>query len=150
MQSQLTEVLDDGPWSTWKHRPGGAYVLRADRMGHAERVLLETVARAILLGERGDLRTQLDRPHLVDPLVPAFAPTVSERFGVAEASRVDATLPAMTLSNGIGGVADDGRAHLLAPPGTHEKPMPWADVIAHPRFGTQGTAARAAYTWSAD
>src|SRR5213076_611078 len=53
MQSQLTAVLDDGPWSTWKHRPGGAYVLRSDQMGRAERVLLETVARAILRGERG-------------------------------------------------------------------------------------------------
>src|SRR5207249_1719636 len=66
MQAQLTAVLDDGPWSTWKHRPGGAYLLRADRMGLAERVLLETVARAILCGDRGDLRTQLDRPHPVE------------------------------------------------------------------------------------
>ena len=45
MQAQLTAVLDDGPWSTWQHRPGGAYLLRADRMGRAERVLLEAVAR---------------------------------------------------------------------------------------------------------
>jgi cyclic beta-1,2-glucan synthetase len=150
MQSQLTEVLDDGPWSTWKHRPGGAYVLRADRMGHAERVLLETVARAILLGERGDLRTQLDRPHLVDPLVPAFAPTVSERFGVADASRIDATLPAMTLSNGIGGFVDDGSAYVLVLDGTDETPMPWTNVIANPRFGTMVTASGSAYTWSAN
>ena len=62
MQAQLTAVLEDGPWSTWQHRPGGAYLLRADRMGRAERVLLEAVARAILRGDDGDLRTQLDRP----------------------------------------------------------------------------------------
>ncbi|MCR4373688.1 MAG: carbohydrate-binding protein, partial [Acidobacteria bacterium] len=35
MQASLAAVLDDGPWSTWQHRPGGAYLLRADRMGHA-------------------------------------------------------------------------------------------------------------------
>ena len=29
MQAQLTALLDDGPWSTWQHRPGGAYLLRA-------------------------------------------------------------------------------------------------------------------------
>ena len=63
MQAQLTAVLDDGPWSTWKHRPGGAYLLRADRMGRAERDLLEAVARAVLRGDRGDLRAQLDRPR---------------------------------------------------------------------------------------
>ena len=65
MQAQLTAVLDDGPWSAWQHRPGGAYLLRADRMGRAERVLLEAVARAVLRGDRGDLRTQLDRPDAV-------------------------------------------------------------------------------------
>ena len=30
MQAQLTALLEDGPWSTWQHRPGGAYLLRAD------------------------------------------------------------------------------------------------------------------------
>ncbi len=62
MQSQLTDVLDDGPWSTWQHRPGGAYLLRGDRMSQAERVLLEAVAAAILRSDQGDLRSQLDRP----------------------------------------------------------------------------------------
>ena len=32
-----TALLDDGPWRTWKHRSGGAYLLRGDRMGEAER-----------------------------------------------------------------------------------------------------------------
>ena len=31
-------------------------------MGRAERTLLEAVARAVLSGDRGDLRAQLDRP----------------------------------------------------------------------------------------
>src|SRR5437764_7065646 len=143
MQAQLTAVLDDGPWSTWKHRPGGAYVLRADRMGHAERVLLETVARAVLLGERGDLRTQLDRPHLVDPLVPAFTPTVPGHVGIAEASVVDARLPVMTLSNGLGGFADDDSAYVVVLNGNDETPMPWTNVIANPRFGNIVTASGA-------
>ena len=150
MQEQLTAVLDDGPWSTWKYRPGGAYLLRADQMGHAERVLLETVARAILRGDRGDLRTQLDRPHLVDPLVPAFAPTVTGNFGVSDAAVVDAGLPAVTLSNGLGGFADDGKAYVVVLNGTDETPMPWTNVIANPRFGTMITASGSAHTWSAN
>ena len=32
-----TALLDDGPWRAWKHRPGGAYLLRGDRMTEAER-----------------------------------------------------------------------------------------------------------------
>ncbi len=35
MQAQLTALLDNGPWRLWKHRPGGAYLLRAD--GSAQR-----------------------------------------------------------------------------------------------------------------
>ena len=44
VHAQLMAALDDGPWSAWKHRPGGAYLLRADRMGHGERVLLEAIS----------------------------------------------------------------------------------------------------------
>src|SRR5687768_10382620 len=63
MHAQLTALLDNGPWRTWKHRPGGAFLLRGDGMGEAERVLLASVARAVLSGDRGELAQQLDRPH---------------------------------------------------------------------------------------
>src|SRR6185295_19324362 len=56
LQAQLMAVLEDGPWSAWQHRPGGAYLLRADGLGRAERVLLDTVARAVVAGDQGDLR----------------------------------------------------------------------------------------------
>ena len=55
MHAQLAALLDNGPWRTWKHRPGGAYLLRGDRMPEAERILLASVARAVLSGERGEL-----------------------------------------------------------------------------------------------
>jgi cyclic beta-1,2-glucan synthetase len=148
MHEQLTAVLHDGPWSTWQHRPGGAYVLRADRLGHAERVLLETVARAILRGDRGDLRTQLDRPHLVEPAVPPLARTVPDFLEASEATGSDAGISAVTLSNGLGGFADDGRAYELLLNGSDETPMPWTNVIANPRFGTIITASGSSHTWS--
>jgi cyclic beta-1,2-glucan synthetase len=67
MQAQLTAVLEDGPWSSWLHRPGGTFLLRSDRMGHAERVLFDAVAAAVLHGDGGDLRAQLARPDSVHP-----------------------------------------------------------------------------------
>ncbi len=63
MQVQLTSLIDTGPWAAWKHQPGGVFLLRGDRMGEAERVLLASVARAILSGDRGDLASQLDHPY---------------------------------------------------------------------------------------
>ena len=74
IHAQLTALLDNGPWRTWKHRSGGAYLLRGDLIGKAERTLIEAVARAVLGGDRGDLRAQLDKPHPVqNSRRPAFA-----------------------------------------------------------------------------
>jgi hypothetical protein len=60
---QLAALLDTGPWGAWKHRPGGVFLLRGDRMSDAERTLLAAAARAILSGERGELANQPDRPY---------------------------------------------------------------------------------------
>src|SRR4029079_10004351 len=65
VHAQLTALLDSGPWQTWKHRSGGTYLLRADLIGTADRTLIETVARAVIGHDRGDLRAHLDRPHPV-------------------------------------------------------------------------------------
>ena len=156
MQTHLTAVLTDGPWSTWQHRPGGAYLLRADRMSQAERVLFEAVARAVLRGGRGDLRTQLDRPHPIRPradhLLPALAPG-GVGSGTTDGLRpidpvADVRLPVLTLPNGLGGFVDEGRAYAIVLHGTDETPMPWTNVIANPGFGTVVTASGSAYTWS--
>jgi cyclic beta-1,2-glucan glucanotransferase len=145
MHAQLTAVLNDGPWSTWQHRPGGAYLLRADGMGHAERVLLEAVAGAILRGDRGDLRTQLERPDAVRPPQTGLVPTSPPRGDAAPAI---VSTPAMTLTNELGGFTDEGRTYAIVLDGGRETPMPWVNVIANPRFGTIVTASGAAHTWS--
>ena len=54
----------------------------------------------------------------------------------------------MTLSNGRGGFTDDGRTYAIALDGAEETPMPWANVIANPQFGTIVTASGSAHTWS--
>ena len=109
MHAALTALLDNGPWRMWEHRPGGAYLLRGDRMPEAERILLASVARAVLSGERGELANQLDRP---DPLWPEAqemtSPPSMEPSSVA-ASRAEVSVPPLTLANGVGGFAEDGR-----------------------------------------
>jgi cyclic beta-1,2-glucan synthetase len=91
VHAQLTALLDNGPWRTWKHRSGGAYLLRADLMGSAERTLIEVVARAVVGGDRHDLRAHLDKPHPVQTRrTPAFAAIVpSEPDGPPIADAVD-------------------------------------------------------------
>ena len=146
MHVQLTALLDTGPWGAWKHRQGGVFLLRGDRMNEADRVLLAAAARAILSGERGELANQLDRPYAElqwERELPAPPPTpVPERDGVVIGS------PDLTLANGTGGFADDGRAYAIVLDGDQETPLPWVNVIANPAFGTVVSASGSAYTWA--
>jgi cyclic beta-1,2-glucan glucanotransferase len=145
MQAQLTAVLEDGPWSTWQHRPGGAYLLRADGLGRAERVLFEAVARAILRGNEGDLRAQLDRP---DPAMPSTMLLVPTRSPESRTARKTNAVPVTTFNNGLGGFTDDGRTYAIVLEGADETPMPWTNIIANPQFGTVITASGSAHTWA--
>ena len=152
MHAQLTALLDNGPWRAWKHRPGGAYLLRGDLMLSAQRTLLEAVARAVLVGDRGDLRAHLDKPHPrhVREIPATFADLASTDSGDARDASIDAPVdvPPMTLMNGLGGFTDGGRAYAVVLEGDDETPMPWTNVIANARFGTIVTASGASHTWS--
>ena len=148
-QTELTALLDAGPWRNWRQRPGGAYLLRDDALTGPERTLLQTVARAVLSGERGDLHAHLDRAY------PGWAPLVRPApidWGqdAAEPEAVDPPVPVppLTMGNGIGGFADGGREYVVVLEGDEETPAPWANVIANPGFGTIVTASGSSWTWA--
>jgi cyclic beta-1,2-glucan synthetase len=150
MQAQLTAVLDNGPWRLWKQRSGGAYLLRADWIGKRDCTLIAAAARAVLAGDRGDLRTQLDTPHPVHNLRrPAFAAVPPESSTGSGATTVPPMpQPQMSLANGLGGFTDEGRAYTIVLDGDQETPLPWSNIIANASFGTIVTASGSATTWS--
>jgi len=146
MHGALTALLDNGPWRAWNHQSGGAFLLRADRMGEGERLLLAAVANAVLSGDRGDLSAQLEHAHAhwPEPEPPELVPS---RQPLPEAPpSVD--LPPLALPNGLGGFADAGRDYAIVLEGEAETPLPWSNVIANPGFGTIVTAAGSAHTWA--
>jgi cyclic beta-1,2-glucan synthetase len=146
MHAQLTAILDNGPWRTWKHQSGGAYLLRGDRMAAPERILLAAVARAVLSGERGELQNQLDRPDPEWPEPPELVPAAERTPATAEPAEIEA--PPLALANGMGGFADEGRDYVIVLETDQETPLPWANVIANAGFGTVVTASGSACTWS--
>jgi cyclic beta-1,2-glucan synthetase len=148
MHVLLTALLDSGPWGSWKHRPGGVYLLRGDHMSEAERCLLASVARATLSGDRGELAHQLDRPYPE----PAWrteepSPMPTPRVPSAEPGMA-IDVPALTFPNGMGGFADGGREYVIVLDGARETPLPWVNVIANPGFGTVVSASGSAHTWA--
>ncbi|HEY7699510.1 MAG TPA: carbohydrate-binding protein, partial [Vicinamibacteria bacterium] len=142
MHAQLTALLDNGPWRAWKHRPGGAYLLRGDGMTEGERILLASVARAVVSGERGTLAQQLAGlvPEWPEPadLVPSHAGGSS-----SSAEPTELTVPSLALSNGFGGFTEGAREYAIVLEGDQETPLPWVNVIANPTFGTVVTASGA-------
>jgi cyclic beta-1,2-glucan synthetase len=146
MHAALTALLDNGPWRMWRHRPGGAYLLRGDHMDHSARTLLAAVARAVLSGDRGELSHQLDRPDVQSPEPPELVPSVEPGFMDTAAAEVEA--PPQTLTNGLGGFADDGRDYVIVLQPDQQTPLPWSNVIANADFGTLVTASGSASTWS--
>ena len=144
--ARLAALLDDGPWRTWQHKRGGAYLLRGDRMAEPERLLLQSVARAVLVSDRGTLAQQLDL-HVASPREPTPLAPLRAREPAPRSSRPRPGAAARARER-IGGFADGGREYVIVLEGDEETPMPWANVIASPALGTVVTASGSAFTWS--
>jgi cyclic beta-1,2-glucan synthetase len=146
VHAQLTALLDDGPWRTWNHRPGGAYLLRGDRMPEAERVLVAAVARAVVADDLGGLAQQLDRTGSTPVATEPFVATRKPPPGPQPSPQ--SPVPALALANGVGGFAEAGQEYVIVLEGDQETPRPWVNVIASPGFGTIVSASGSAFTWS--
>ena len=126
---------------------GRVFLLRADMISGEGRALLLSVARVVLVGQRGRLSDQLDRV----PEAPGRArPAAARRQAAAAADRRSArSLPeSLEFFNGLGGFADDGREYVtILGPGQFT-PAPWINVVANPHFGFQVATEGGGYSWS--
>jgi cyclic beta-1,2-glucan synthetase len=154
MQSTLTVLLNDPRWTTWKGRPGGIFLLRSDGMSDADRILLGAVARVMLAGGQGDLPRLLDLAHQSDrtgrwnPLPTARQPRIAAGAPGASEPPAPVERPPLTMDNGLGGFAREGREYVVVLDGRQETPAPWSNVLANPDFGTIVTASGSTFTWS--
>ncbi len=109
MQNFLSLLVQQPPWAGRLGKPGGIFLLRSDGMPESDRRLLSAVARVVLLGEHGDLVSQLERPS---PWL--FAGHDVRRSGALKApdpAPVPATVPPLVMANGLGGFTRDGREY---------------------------------------
>ncbi len=126
-------------------KPGGVFIRRADQMGADTRILLETVARAVLDGAEGSLEFQLnqraERPEPVPDLVTRGEP-VSRPAPAFER-------PELAFDNGYGGFAPDADEYVIVVDGDRVPPAPWINVFANElEFGGMVTEAGVGTTWA--
>ena len=127
-------------------QPGGIFVRPADQISNEDRILLQTVARAIITDSRGTLAEQIIRRSLVEVTVPLLTLTRthrSEPLAIAALPRHD-----LTFFNGLGGFTPDGREYIITTTHGQVTPAPWVNVLANPHFGTIISESGVAYTWS--
>ena len=115
--------------------------------GRRARALLASVARVVLVGQRGSLADQLDRvpePQEADRITRKRRRWPSRRNHAIAASR----RRRLEFFNGLGGFADDGREYVTILGPGQSTPAPWINVIANPDFGFQVATEGGGYTWS--
>jgi len=135
--SQSSSPEDIGP------RQGRAFVLRADQIAADARPLLASVARVVLVGQRGSLADQLNRV----PEPKEAARTTRTRAAAHENGPV-ALPPTLEFFNGLGGFASGGREYVTILEPGQSTPAPWINVIANPAFGFQVATEGGGFTWS--
>ncbi len=145
LQDQIMGLIAAGIEAHVIDRPGGIFVRRAEQISDEDRVLLQSVARAIITDRRGTLVEQINRRGPVEARAPRLVPTGNHR---------GETLPAELLSrelilfNGLGGFTPDGSEYVITLRPGQLTPAPWANVLANPNFGTVISESGSAYTWS--
>ena len=146
LQDQIMGLIAAGIEANVTDRPGGIFVRPADQISNEDRILLQTVARAIITDSRGTLADQINRRGLAEVPVPRLTPTRTRR---AEPSPA-AALPRRDLIffNGLGGFTPDGREYVITTAHGQVTPAPWVNVLANPHFGTVISESGLAYTWS--
>ena len=123
---------------------GGVYMVRADLLTRETRALLLSVARAVIVGQRGSIADQLDRVEsFAMPPVRAVWPSRND-YPVPAAQPV----PKLEFFNGIGGFAEGGQEYVVVLGPGKTTPAPWINVIANPAFGFQVAAEGSGYTWA--
>jgi cellobiose phosphorylase len=145
LQDQIMNVIVSRAEANLLDRPGGLFVRRIEQMSEEDKVLLQTVARAIISDTAGTLAEQVDRRARAEVAVPRFVPTRPRRGEVP----IAVELPQRDLAafNGFGGFTRDGREYVITTTAESPTPAPWCNVLANPWFGTVLSESGGAYTW---
>ena len=147
LHDQIMGLIASGIDAQAIDRPGGIFVRLVDQIANEDRVLMQSVARAILSDSRGTLADQVKRAAPVMPKLAALI--VDARLDVYQArAEKPMAVPELILDNGAGGFTPDGREYVIRSSAASRTPAPWVNVLANPNFGSVVSESGQAYTWS--
>ena len=145
LQEQIIGLVASASEPNNQERPGGVFIRHADQIASEDRILLQTVARAILSDTRGTLAEQINRRNHASMRVPQLIATVSRDISTHDSDETIAQ--ELLMFNGIGGFSTDGQEYVITSSASNKTPAPWVNVIANAQFGTVISESGQAYTW---
>ena len=145
LQEQIMGLIASGIDAQAIDRPGGIFVRLADQIANEDRILLQSVARAIISDTRGTLAEQVKRP--ASPVL-RMPPLMLEGGREVVLAPHKASKRELILENGLGGFTPDGREYVITTSEGQRTPAPWSNVLANAQFGTVVSESGQAYTWS--
>ncbi len=146
LQDQILGLIAAGVEAGVADSPGGIFVRPAEQISAEDRILFQSVARAILTDGRGTLAEQISRRSLFEVAVPRTEPARvprAESPAAGAAPRND-----LLFFNGLGGFTPDGREYIVTTTPQQVTPAPWVNVLANPHFGSVVSENGLACTWS--
>ncbi len=146
LQEQIMGLIAAGVEANVTERPGGIFVRPVDQISGEDRILLQTVSRAVITDSLGPLADQINRRSIAPIIAPRLTPTRSHRAESPTAAAI--TRSDLLFFNGLGGFTPDGREYIITTTHGQVTPAPWVNVIANPHFGTVISESGSAYTWS--
>jgi cellobiose phosphorylase len=147
LNDQIMGLIAAGMEANIIDRPGGVFVRLADQISVEDRILIQTVARAIISDKRGTLAEQINRRPFAEAPVPMFKAARNIRTNINPGAELSAP-SGLTFYNGLGGFTEDGNEYVITTSDQNLTPAPWVNVLANPRFGTVISESGSAYTWS--
>jgi cyclic beta-1,2-glucan synthetase len=150
LQDQILGLIAAGIEAQVIDRPGGIFVRRAEQISEEDRVLFESVARAVISDKQGTLAEQISPAKVAERRQRGRgAPWSAPRLRVVHpATPPEPRRRDLDYFNGSGGFSADGREYVITTTRGQPTPAPWVNVLANPHFGAVVSESGPGYTWS--
>jgi cyclic beta-1,2-glucan synthetase len=145
LQEQIMDLVAASAHTSPAERGGEIFVRVAEQISNEDRLLFQSVARAIITDARGPLNSQITPRRPVDTEAPGMRIRRSARRELIQGNELP--YRDLILFNGLGGFTRDGREYVITVAPDQMTPAPWVNVIANSEFGTVISESGSAYTW---
>ena len=153
LHDQIMGIIAGSSEANLLDKKGGIFVRTAEQIPNEDRILLQTVARVILIDKRGSLTEQIRRKASAKIPVPLLKTLRAYQNESKSQNDLRLTTYDLRLSkdllfyNGLGGFTPDGREYIIITRKDNKTPTPWANVLSNPHFGTVVSESGSVYTW---